>query len=71
MGLGLTHKVFDRTNAMLALSSKLKFSAKDITDYRGGFLLKDYLLKNDTEYISPLPTETASLPEEISISLER
>ena len=39
MGLGLAHKVFDQTNAMLALSSKLKFSAKDITHSRDAFCL--------------------------------
>ena len=37
MGLGLAHKVFDKTNAMLALSSKLKFSAKDITHLVSAF----------------------------------
>ena len=31
MGLGLAHKVFDKTNAMLALSGVFKFSAKNIT----------------------------------------
>ena len=30
-GLGLIHKVFNRTNAMLALSGIFKFSAKNIT----------------------------------------
>ncbi len=30
-GLGLAHKVFDQSNAMLALSSIFKFFAKNIT----------------------------------------
>jgi hypothetical protein len=30
-GLGLAHNAFDQSNAMLALLSKSKFSAKDIT----------------------------------------
>ena len=30
-GLGLAHKVFDRSNAMLALNLTFKFSAKNIT----------------------------------------
>ena len=32
-GLGLAHKVFDRSNAMLALSGISKFSAKNTTDF--------------------------------------
>jgi len=31
MGLGLAHFVFDRPNAMLAISEILKFSDKNIT----------------------------------------
>ena len=37
-GLGLAHKVFDKTNAMLALSGIFKFSAKNITHSDGVFL---------------------------------
>ena len=37
-GLGLARKVFDQTNAMLALSSKLKFSNKNITPYGRAFV---------------------------------
>jgi hypothetical protein len=37
MGLGLAHKVFDRTNAMLELNVIFKFSDKNITHPYGFF----------------------------------
>ena len=37
MGLGLAHNAFDQSNAMIALLSKSKFSAKDITLYANLF----------------------------------
>ena len=40
-GLGLAHNAFDQANTMLALLSKSKFSAKDITLFCGLF----YFLK--------------------------
>ena len=36
-GLGLAHNAFDQSNTMLALLSKSKFSAKDITIFGGLF----------------------------------
>ena len=39
-GLGIAHNSFDRSNAMLALLPKCKFSVKDITLFRGIFLFK-------------------------------
>ena len=38
-GLGFAHNAFDRSNAMLALLPKCKFSVKDITLFRRVFLL--------------------------------
>ena len=35
--LGLTHSAFEQSNAMLALLSSCKFSAKDTTLFRRGF----------------------------------
>ena len=70
-GLGLAYLHLTGQMRCSHLTAFFKFSAKNITHYRGGFLIKNYLLKKDTEYISPLPTETVSLPEDISISLER
>ena len=44
-GLGLAHKVFDKTNAMLALSGVFKFSAKSITHSTGfSFVILLYML---------------------------
>ena len=40
-GLGLAHNAFDQSNAMLALSSKSKFSAKDITHFSQSFFGAD------------------------------
>ena len=39
-GLGLAHNAFDRSNAMLALSGIVKFSAKNITHLLRAFLCK-------------------------------
>ena len=38
-GLGLAHSAFDQSNAMLALSSSCKFSAKDTTLFLAVFIL--------------------------------
>ena len=44
-GLGLAHNAFDQSNAMLALSGIVKFSAKYIAHFRRSFFISCSLVK--------------------------